>query len=290
MLFNALKDIVAMSSNTDEFGVVKIFPDDAANPKFYKFEKDDKREFQRHYGSCPEDGDDTHSVVTTEWEKGGIEFVDQEVTAYFYLPKIESDKNKHECYKYEKCGKGSSLTIKLRGGEHTKGDNTAKCYIFDFQYEGGDCNNFQKEFPHPTYYKMTVGPKFVLKYNLDKWVGYKVVTINREEGVRCLAFIDYGSEDRSKDEGPDVNMQKWKIYYDITDDGRLDESDNIKMNDKDRKKYKKESDVRKAWREHSQAKLTQFRMDRIVSPEARYLSARRISAESVDNIIGTYLP
>jgi hypothetical protein len=61
------------------------------------------------------------------------------------------------------------------------------------------------------------------------------------------------------------------------------------MSERDRDKYKDEDEVRKAWREHNGHRLTQFRMDRIVIPEAKFLSARRISAESVDDILGRLL-
>jgi hypothetical protein len=282
-------DMQTMSSgNMDEFGVMKIFSDDATNPKFHKFQSEDERHFNRHYGSCPKNGDDTHSVVTTEWNKSGIEFIDQEVTGYFYLPEIESDEGKHECYKYERGGKGSALAIKLRGGKHSgkKDPKTAKCYIFEFQYEGEHENekNFQKEYPHPTYYKMNVVSKFNLDDNLRKWVGFKAVAINQGNLVRCLSLIDYGSEGRSKEDGPDLNLQNWKVYYDVSDDGKLHERYDI-SNESD---YKGE--VRKPWKRHFAAKLTQFRMDRIVGPEARFLSARRVavSAESIDDIVNAH--
>jgi hypothetical protein len=234
--------------------------------------------------------------VSTEWEKEDIEFVNQEVTAYFFLPEIESDENKEDCYKYSRGGKGSGLAIKLRGSDHpTGGDpHSARCYIFDFQYEGDEpddfnSNNFQKEFPHPEYYKMTVPTNFKLKTNIGKWVGYKVVTVNQENGVRCIALIDYGSYNRSMEEGPALGLQRWRIYYDVLDDGKLDQRNDIIMSERDRDKYKDEDEVRKAWREHNGHRLTQFRMDRIVKPEAKFLSARRISAESVDDILGRLL-
>jgi len=282
-------DMQTMSSdNKDEFGVTKIFSDDAANPKFYKFQSGDKRKFNRHYGSCPKNGDDTHSVITTEWNKFGEEFVDQEVTGYFYLPKIDSDEGKDKCYKYEKGGKGSALAIKLRGGKHEKGDDSAKCYIFDFQYEGKNPGekNFQKEYPHGDYYKMNVVPAFDLKNNLKKWVGYKAVTITQGDTVRCIALIDYGSENRSIGEGPDPNLQIWKVYYDVTDDGNLDEKYDIS----DEENYKGE--VKKPWKSHFGDKRTQYRMDRIVEPEARFLSARRVAVTtgSIYDILNPYLP
>ena len=132
---------------------------------------------------------------------------------------------------------------------------------------------------------MTVPTNFKLKRSLKKWVGYKVVTVNQENGVRCIAFVDYGSYDRSKEEGPDLSAQDWIIYYDILDDGKLDKRNDIIMNDKDREEYKDKEDVRRAWKQHNGNQLTQFRMDRIIEPEAKFLSARRISAESVDDIL-----
>lgn len=298
------------SSDKDDFGVIKIFLDAETNPLFSAFEigtwehdDGDRDHFRnRPYGSCGKDGEPCEdrqrspecSVVSTEWEKEGIKFVDQEVTAYFFLPEIESDENKEECYKYTRGGKGSGLAIKLRGSNHPTDEDpdSARCYIFDFQYEGDEpddfnSNNFQKEFPHPKYYKMTVPTNFKLKTNKEKWVGYKVVTANQENGVRCIAFIDYGSYNRSKEEGPDLGLQRWRIYYDILDDGKLDQRNDIDMDD--RNKYKDNEEVRKAWRDHNGHRVTQFRMDRIVKPEAKFLSARRISAESIDEILTHYL-
>jgi len=305
------------SSGKDDFDVIKIFPDDKNNPMFYAFkigtwehDDGDRDHFpNRKYTSCGKPGEPCEgeqgspecSVLSTEWEKEGIEFVDQEVTAYFFLPEIESNDDKKQCYKYSRGGKGSGIAIKLRGSRHDDDDNSARTYIFDFQYEGDDVdannesnnfksNNFQKEFPHPEYYKMTVPTNFKLKQSIGKWVGYKVVTVNQDNGVRCVAFVDYGSYDRSKEEGPDLDAQDWVIYYDIFDDGKLDERNDIIMNENDRDKYKHKQKVRKAWREHNGHQVTQFRMDRIVKPEAKFLSARRISGESVEDILEHHLP
>ncbi|HKQ21707.1 MAG TPA: hypothetical protein VJS91_06685, partial [Nitrososphaeraceae archaeon] len=140
----------------DDFGVIKIFDDDALNPLFYQFQigtwghdDGDRDHFEnRKYGDCKDECGDKQgtpkcSVVSTEWEKGGLKFVDQEVTGYFFLPKIESDRGKNKCYKYERGGKGSGLAIKQRGSKHPSGKdpNSAKCYIFDFQYEGETAEN-----------------------------------------------------------------------------------------------------------------------------------------------------
>jgi hypothetical protein len=229
------------SSEKDEFGVVKIFSDDLQDPKFVKFDigewgenSGDREHLARLRYTSTKDGQPTtakNSVVSTRWTKSGVEFVNQEVTGYFYLTDIESEEDKEEDVTFKKCGKGSSLTIKLRGGKHPKPScdpDSAKCYNFDFQYKGRDCNNFQKEYPHPDYYKMSVDTKFELKDNISKWVGYKAVTINQGDSVRCLAFVDYGSEDRKKEDGPDVENQHWKIYYDVLDDGKLHKKYKIK--------------------------------------------------------------
>jgi hypothetical protein len=291
-----------ISSEKDEFGVIKIFPDDTNSPNFMKFDigvwgknSGDRQHFSLLKYTSTGGGDATpaNSVVSTRWTKFGVEFVDVEVTGYFFLPKIESDKDKVEEIKFKPGGKGTSLTFKLRGGSHPKKsleNNSAKCYNFDFQYKGdvvNDLNNFQKEYPHPCYYKMTVGTKFKLGENLKKWVGYKAVTINQGNIVRCLAFVDYGSQGKSKEEGPDPSLQNWKIYYDVTDDGKLHEKHNIKT-PKDRPEYKNYKDVREPFKTHWGEKAIQFRMDRIIEPEAKFLSARRVSAALVDDIVSKH--
>lgn len=289
------------SSEKDEFGVVKIFSDDSQNPKFVKFDigkwgenSGDREHIARLRYTSTKDGKPKtakNSVVSTRWTKSGEEFVDQEVTGYFYLTEIESEEDKEGDVIFKKCGKGSSLTIKLRGGKHPKppcDPDSAKCYNFDFQYKGGDCNNFQKEYPHPDYYKMSVDTKFELKDNISKWVGYKAVTINQGDSVRCLAFVDYGSEDRKKEDGPDLENQHWKIYYDVTDDGKLHKKYEIKS--PKGKKYPEEKEVPNPYKTHFKDKVTQFRMDRIVQPEAKFLSVRRVSAAFVDDILSKFLP
>ena len=270
--------------DADQFNIVKIFPD-ASVPKTYVFrlgrwgeDSEDRDHFNgRTYGSC-DDSDRNNprkSVVSTEWEKSNEEFVDQEVTGYLYLSERESDDNKTDCYKFERFGKGSSLSIKLRGSHHSNNDDdSAHCYIFDFQYEGGDRKNFQKEAPHGSYRKKDVPTKFSLPSIMRKWVGIKVVTINQENGVRCLAFADFGSQNRSKEQGPDVSLQSWKLYYDIFDDGDLDNIPGDRF----------DNDTRSPFRRHHGNKTTQFRMDRILRPDAKYLTARGINGGNRDNI------
>ena len=251
----------------DSFGIQKMFPD-APSLKHYNFNIDEDRErLDRHYGSCPGRGD-RHEVISWEWEKSDREFVDQEVTGYFYLDEIESDRGKADCMKYERGGKGSGLAIKLRGSHHSNnGDDSAKCYILEFQYEGGNTNNFQKEYPHGSYDKTTIkNTRTVNKNNLRKWVGYKAITINKDNGVRCLAYLDYGSENEDERRGPDPVKQDWKLYYDVFDDGNL--TDDF------------EDEREPPFRLHHGEKKTQFRMDRIVNPRAKFLSVREVSANA----------
>ena len=139
---------------------------------------------------------------------------------------------------------------------------------------------------------MSVDTKFKLEDNLKKWVGYKAVTINQGNSVRCLAFVDYGSKDRSKADGPDLVKQDWEIYYDVTDDGKLHEKFNVKT-PKDRPEYGDFPEIREPFKTHSFAKVTQIRMDRILEPEAKFLSARMVktvSAEVIKDIVKKHLP
>jgi hypothetical protein len=277
-------------AGVDQFGVAKIFPD-AAGPKFYHFQigqwgsdSGDRDHFNgRTYGSC-EDSDRNNprkSVVSTEWETRDTQYINQEITGYFYLSEMDNG-NKVDCYKYEQFGKGSSVSIKLRGSHHSNNDeDSAKCYIFDFQFEGGNRNNFQKEYPHGDYYKMTIAPRLNLLSNLDKWVGYKAATFNQGNGVHCLAFVDYGSRNRTKEEGPDLASQNWKLYYEVFDDGRLDERFEITHEEE----YREDEVVRSAWRSHHGEQVTQFRIDRIIRPEAKFLSVREVSPETIEGIL-----
>lgn len=280
----------------DEFGVLKVFSDDPQSPKFVKFNigvwgetSEDRQHFARLRYSSTKDGKPTtskNSVVSTRWTKIGEKFVNQEVTGYFFLSDIESDENKDKDIAFKKCGKGSSVTIKLRGGKHPSNSDdpdSAKCYNFDFQYMGGNCNNFQKEYPHPDYYKMSVNTKFDLKNNMKKWVGYKAVTINDDDGVRCLAFVDYGSEDRKKEDGPELESQQWKLYFDVTDNGKLHQKYKIKS--PNGKTYQNEKAVSEPFKTHFKDLVTQFRMDRIVQPEAKFLSIRSISVGPIGEIL-----
>jgi hypothetical protein len=278
----------------DQFGIVKIFPDDQ-NPKTYVFrlgtwgrDDEDRDHFNgRTYGSCRNAGgsdpnDPRKSVISTEWEKSNEEFVDQEVTGYFYLPQRESDASKTECYKFERFGKGSALSIKLRGSHHSNtSDESAHCYIFDFQYEGGDRKNFQKEAPHGNYKKKDAPAKFSLPSLMKKWVGFKVLTINQGSGVRCLAFADFGSQNRSKEEGPDPSLQNWKLYYDLFDDGNMDNIPGERFDDNTRPPF-----IR-----HHGNKTTQFRMDRILKPEGKFLNVRSVNdgdKNNIDRVLSTY--
>ena len=103
-----------------------------------------------------------------------------------------------------------------------------------------------------------------------------------------MAFVDYGSEDTKKEDGPDLQNQQWKIYYDVTADGKLHQKYKIKS--PKNKKYPKEEGVPNPYQTHFKDKVTQIRMDRIVEPEAKFLSARRVSATLADNIVSKFLP
>jgi hypothetical protein len=255
------------SEDIDELGVQKIFPDPPSK-NVYIFKENDKHPGIRSYQSGGP------KTVTTEWEVDGLEFVNQEATAYFFMPSIEKNKG------YKPCGKGSGLDIKLRGGSHPKKKDepdSAKCYIFDFQYKGGNCDNFQKEYPHPRYYKTEVLANFILKNLLQRWVGFKAITVNQDNGVRCLAFLD--------DAGINENGQpanEWKLWFDVFDD-----TENIIKFEPNIKNTK----AKEPFIKHHGTKKTLFRMDRIENPEAKFMSVREISTgnkQSIDEVVKLY--
>jgi len=212
-------------------------------------------------------------VPTTEYDllndddqhkgESGPEFVDQEVTGYFKLIETEDTKK-------EKNGRGTGLSIKLRGGLHPgekemKKDDikkeSGKCYEFHFEYYGGNDQCLQKEYPHNNYDKKPrdFDKRFDLPLILGKWFGFKAVTINEDNGVRCEAYLDTdGLIDNS------IPANNWKLWYSVLDDGSL---------------FSKE-DTREPFLEHHGKRRTFFRIDRVDhDPEHRFLSVRAISVE-----------
>jgi hypothetical protein len=197
----------------DRYGVKKIYQDAVHSRVVYQGEQGWIERYSEHgFGSIP---------GITLWRKifqfNVDGFLNQEVTIYLKLPKLNSEYYKHRPV-IGPCASGSGLSIKLRGGGHSdNGDGSARCYIFHFEYEGNNnCNNFQKETPHPEYAKHTVPTDFNDQDWVDpnKWVGFKAVTINENTGVRCEAYIDYGGIING------VPTNRWQKWYSILDTGQ----------------------------------------------------------------------
>jgi len=55
------------------------------------------------------------------------------------------------------------------------------------------------------------------------------------------------------------------------------------------KNYPNEEGVPEPYKTHFKDKVTQFRMDRIVKPEAKFLSARSVSAVLIDDVVSKHL-
>lgn len=199
--------------NLDKFGIKKIYKDVVQSRVVYQGDKEWTERYSEH--SISKITGVKIWRKTFQFEMSG--FLNQEVTIYLNVPKLNS-----EYYEYRPaigpCASGSGLSIKLRGGGHSNSDkNSARCYIFHFEYEGNkNCTNFQKEYPHPTYAKHTVPTNFDAQHWVDsnKWVGFKTVTINENDGVRCEAYIDYGG---IIDGRPSNQWQRW---YSILDTGQ----------------------------------------------------------------------
>ena len=238
-----------------------------------RFEIPEKRHIKNRNYQTKRNKNGKEEVPTTEYDllndedqhkgKSGPEFIDQEVTGYFKF--IENDYTKRE-----KNGRGTGLAIKLRGGLHPgdkemKKDDikkeSGKCYEFHFEYYGNNDQCLQKEYPHNNYDKnpKDFDKKFELPPILGKWFGFKAVTINEDNGVRCEAYLDTdGLVDNS------IPANNWKLWYSVLDDGSL---------------FSKE-DTREPFLEHHGKRRTFFRIDRVDhDPEHRFLSVRAISVE-----------
>jgi len=213
-------------------------------------------------------------VPTTEYDllhdddqrkgRSGPEFIDQEVTGYFRF--IEN-----EFTKKEKNGRGTGLAIKLRGGLHPGSEEmkkdeikkeSGKCYEFHFEYNGSNDQCLQKEYPHNNYDKKPgdFEKRFKLPPILGKWFGFKAVTINEDNGVRCEAYLDMdGLVDNN------LPANNWKLWYSVLDDGNL---------------FSKDAGTQEPFFSHHGKRRTFFRIDRVHhDPEHKFLSARSISRE-----------
>lgn len=239
----------------DTFGVQKIYQD-AVHPRVvYQgvqgwTERYSEHSFSRILGV-------TIWRKTFQFDISG--FLDQEVTIYLNVPKLNSEYYEHRPV-IGPCASGSGLSIKLRGGGHSdSGKSSARCYIFHFEYEGNNnCKNFQKEAPHPIYAKYTIPTNFNAQnwVGSNKWVGFKTVTINENDGVRCEAYIDYGN---ITDDRPTNQWQRW---YSILDTGQFG----------DPRKPETISPFRTA-----NGKVTQFRLDNADrGTKSRFASVREI--------------
>jgi hypothetical protein len=254
----------------DNNNVRKIYLDSQEQ----RFETPKKRDIQIRKYQSKRNTNDKEKVPTTEYDllqdddqrngKSGPEFIDQEVTGYFKL--IENEHTKKE-----KNGRGTGLAIKVRGGLHPgieemKNDDikkeSGKCYEFHFEYNGGNDQCLQKEYPHNNYDKnpRDFDKRFDLPPILGKWVGFKAVTINEDNGVRCEAYLDM---DGLIDNNSPAN--NWKLWYSVLDDGSL---------------FSKDDGTRQPFLSHYGKRRSFFRIDRLHhDPEHKFLSFRSINEE-----------
>ena len=73
------------------------------------------------------------------------------------------------------------------------------------------------------------------------------------------------------------------MYFDVTDNGKLHKIYEIKG--PKGKIYQKEKDASEPFKTHFKDLVTQFRMDRIVRPDAKFLSIRSISVGPTGEIL-----
>lgn len=178
--------------------------------------------------------------------------VDVEATGYFKFVKNMDD-----------------VDVKLRGGHHS-GDgepDSARCYIFRVNESG-----FGKEYPHDDGkgYSWTKPPKLPTEFNLDfgslqgKWIGFKGITLNEGDKVRCEMWIDTDGVDSNGQF--DQSRQNWRRWYNILDeDGKYGE---------DTDKHK----TRKVWTTLQQHSTVQFRVDAENGKKMTYRSSNGADA------------
>lgn len=186
---------------------------------------------------------------------------DQEVTIYVFLPKLNPEYGSHK--DVGRCSSGSGLSIKLRGSRHPKqkdSPQSARCYIFHFEFEGGNCNNFQKEYPHPRYSKHDLPEENEFPNWIGNLMGFKVATLNTPDskGVEFWAWFDPSAKII---DGHLVTENNWHLRYHGTDTGQYGENKN--------KRKTKEPFL------ESFGKLIEFRMDNADENTACYYASAK---------------
>lgn len=145
---------------------------------------------------------------------------DIEATIYVFLPGLNPAYGKFNGI--GRCSSGSGLSRKYRGSYHSGDEdpNSAKCYIFHSEYEGGSCNNFQKEYPHPNYAKNTLKESNESPKWIGKLVGFKDALINTPDGTG-VEFWSWFDESATLKDGKLVTENAWKLRYHDIDTGQF---------------------------------------------------------------------
>lgn len=204
------------STGLDQFGILKKFPDLEDGVTIIQDGSEWKETFTKHgYQSIP--------GITIR--RKTFKFIkqlkpDQEVTIYVFLPKLNSEYFE-DIDGIGKCKSGSGQSIKLRGGTHSnEGDKSAHCYIFHYEYEGGKCNNFQKEAPHPKYAKNTIEEENEFPNWIGKVMGFKAALLNTDDGKK-VEFWSWFDPSARIENGKLVTNNNWLLRYHGIDKGQF---------------------------------------------------------------------
>ena len=208
----------------DQFGIVKKFPDLEGGVTIIQDGPEWDETFTQHgYNSVP-----GVKIRRKTFKFNKKLKADQEVTIYVLLPRLNSEY--FEGFDgIGKCQSGSGHSIKLRGGPHPAVNKntpkkvlvkTAKCYIFHYEYEGGKCNNFQKEFPHPKYAKSTIDEENEFPNWIGKVMGFKAALLNTEDG-KGVEFWSWFDPLARIENGKLVTDNNWLLRYHGIDRGQF---------------------------------------------------------------------
>jgi hypothetical protein len=221
----------------DKYGVLKIFPDLKGGVSLFQDGGQFSESYTRHgyansYFDSDRNGRNRNYCRISippgveAWRKtfaftsSGSKLLqpNQEVTIYIYLPNLTLEYGSDPLVK---CKLGSGHDIKLRGAFHSNTSNkSAHCYIFHYEYEGGECNNFQKEYPHPTYSRNTIAEDNILPSWIGKVMGFKSICINTEDNKNVEFWSYFDASGRFDGNGNIVINNDWKLRYHGIDTGQ----------------------------------------------------------------------
>ena len=162
----------------------------------------------------------SHEEKTRNYASGAASEPTTECTATVSPPIV------NECFsgyvRVPKYGKNDKISLKMRGGAHSKNDKgkAGSVYAFEIPTDGKPKGNWCKEGPHPKYdfFDIPWNSGVLGKSVLDRWIGFQAYLWNVDDDTKVYGefYVNETPFVDEKDFKPD--NRGWKLAYSVFDD------------------------------------------------------------------------